>query len=592
MKCTYQLFRFFLFVVTMAILASCGTESTENAIKKEYKLNRPLEEVIVWEQGNFSNLNPIIDKMVEALYPTQTMFYTVTNYDYTTLELVPVLAKAMPEYAKNEKGELLYTYELRPEAKWENGEPITAKDLEFTLKAFKNPKVESKANRTEYELIHDVILYDDNPKKYTIVFSKTYFNALEVAGDIPIIPRYIFDPKGIMNEFTLKQLTYEADKLAENPKIIEFADMMNSEKFLNDKDILKGSGPYELEEWVSGQKVVLKRKEKWWGDALQGQNTYFDAFPKKIVHQIINDRAAALTALKAQNLDLMRAITPKDFVELQKNEKFKENYNLYTPSQIAWSYLSINTRLPKFSDKKTRQALAHLADIDKMIETVLYGFAERAIGPIRPDQKEIFNASIQPYNYNLETARKLLSEAGWKDSNGDGVVDKLIKGKKVELTINIDFPQGNDMRKNVCLLFQEEARKVGVKVEVRGIEQVNFRDNLKKADYEMAYGGWQGSIKLADLRQLFHSDNANGGSNYEGFNNAECDAILDSIRVEMDQKKVVPLFMRFQEILHEEAAHLFLFVPKERIAIHKRFGDIYTSPLKPGYWVPGFRLQD
>ena len=80
---------------------------------------------------------------------TQTMFYTLTNYDSNTLELVPVLAKSLAEISKNEKGELLYTFEIRNEAKWDNGTPITAKDVEFTLKAFKNPKVNSNANRTE-----------------------------------------------------------------------------------------------------------------------------------------------------------------------------------------------------------------------------------------------------------------------------------------------------------------------------------------------------------------------------------------------------------------------------------------------------------
>ncbi len=582
--------KFLLFITAITFLASCGSDS--NTTKKEYKLNRPVDEVIEWELANFKTLNIMIDAAAEAQYTMMTMFYTSTNYDRKTLELVPVLVKSLPEKSTNDKGELLFTYEIRPEAKWDNGSPITAKDLEFSLKVLKNPKVDCQADRSEFTFIDNVILYNDNPKKYTIVFSHKYINSLRVSGDIPIVPQYLFDPNGLMNEFTIKELTYNADKLADNPKIIEFANLMNSEKYKTDKDILKGGGPYEIEEWIQGQKIVLKKKQNWWGDVLKGQNAYFDNFPTRIIHQIINDQSAAITAMKGENIDVIRSVKPKDFVDLQKNKAFLEKYNLYVVPIPAWSYLGINTKLSKFSDKKVRQALAHIANIDKMIQVAMYGFGERSVGPIRPDQKEFYNSDIKLYDYNVDEAKKLLAEAGWKDSNGDGNLDKSINGKHTELTINLDYPAGNEMRKTVCLLYQEDARNVGIKVEVRAIEPTLFRKNEQTHNFEMAYGSWTADLKIGSLKELFSTTMANGGANYESFGTPESDAILDSIEVNDETNKLVPLFKKLQEIIHDESAQIFLYVPKERIAVHKRFGSVTTNPYRPGYWVPNFKLDE
>jgi peptide/nickel transport system substrate-binding protein len=572
----------------LLLISSCGTDQIT---KKEYKLNHPADEVIIWELANFSSLNPITSVMAESGYAILTMFYPPAQFDFKTLEFAPILVKGLPEISENEKGELMHTYELRPEARWDNGDPITAKDIELTFKTFKNPKVDCAHKRKIYEFIHDVILYNDNPLKYTIVHSKKYMNALEASYDFPVIPKYLFDPKGLMDEFTIKQLTYQADELSNNSKIIEFADMINSEAFKRDKNILKGSGPYEIEEWTTGEKVVLKRKEKWWGDAFQGQNCYFEAYPSRIIHQVITDQTAAVTAMKGQNIDVMRAMKPKEFLELKENKNFLENFNFHTPMMLAWAYLGLNMKNPIFFDKKTRQALAHLVDAQKMKKIAAYDLVEVAVGPLRPDQTKIFNAEIKPYEFNLDIARNLLAEAGWKDSNGDGTIDKVISGKHTEFTINYDYVSGNDIRKNVGLLFQEEARKAGIKVEVRGIDATVLRENNKKHDFDMIYASWIGGVKQPDLKQIFHTDMANGGLNYESFGNAETDALLDSISVEIDEDKAAPMYKRLQQILHDEAVHIFLFIPKERLSIHKRFTNAYSSIQKPGYWAPGFKLE-
>jgi len=220
----------------------------------------------------------------------------------------------------------------------------------------------------------------------------------------------------------------------------------------------------------------------------------------------------------------------------------------------------------------------------------MYGFAQRVIGPIHPSKKEEYNSEIVPYDFNIEKAKELLAKDGWKDSNGDGTIDKIIDGEKVEFTIDFSINAGNDARKQTALMFQEEARKVGITVNLSSQDWSVFLDNLKKHHFEMYYGAWISSPLPNDYKQIFHSESAiNEGSNYTSFGNHQSDALIDSIRVELDEHKRAQLEKHFQQILYDEAPYIFLFAPSERIAINKRFTNAEASVCRPGYWEAGFK---
>ena len=260
---------------------------------------------------------------------------------------------------------------------------------------------------------------------------------------------------------------------------------------------------------------------------------------------------------------------------------------------LQYNYIGMNTKLPKFSDKNVRKALAHLVDVDKIIKTVMYGLAERTIGPIHPSKKNDYNAAIVPYDFNIDEAKKILADAGWKDTNGDGTIDKIINGQKEEFNINFIVNAGNDMRKQTALMFQEEARKAGINVTVTSQDWSVYLDNLKKKNFEMYFGAWISSPIPEDFKQIFHTESAlNEGSNYVNFGNHVSDALIDSIRVELDETKRAVLNKRIQEILHEEVPYIFLYAPSERIAISKRFNIQEASVMRPGFWEAGFKMAE
>ncbi len=287
----------------------------------------------------------------------------------------------------------------------------------------------------------------------------------------------------------------------------------------------------------------------------------------------------------------MGSINSKDFIDLPKSEKFTQNFNAYTPMEYSYVYIGLNVKHPLLSDKLTRQALAHIINTEQIIETVKYGMAETVIGPIHPSKKRSYNSDIHPYPYDLEKAKALLAQAGWKNTNGDETLDKVIDGKRTEFIIDYSVNSNSEERKTIGLLFQAEAKKVGIAVNVIPIDWAVYLEKCRNHDFAMMIGKWIGGSGPDDLKQTFHSSAATGsGSNYVSFSNAEADSLMDAIRSEIDENVRNLMYRRLQKIFLEEVPMIFLFTPSERIAISKKFENAYPSVARPGYWEQGFRI--
>jgi peptide/nickel transport system substrate-binding protein len=274
------------------------------------------------------------------------------------------------------------------------------------------------------------------------------------------------------------------------------------------------------------------------------------------------------------------------------NKKINDNFNLYTPEQFAYSYLGVNTRNPKLSDKLTRQALAHLMDYDRYMNDVNYGYATRIIGPVHPLRKNEYNHDITPYEYNVEKAKELLKQSGWGDNNGDGTLDKMIDGSMTDLTITFIYNTGNEEREKTALIFQESCKKAGINLKIQNHDWGVFLDMTKNHDFEMYYGAWIGEPAPDDFSQIYHTESAQGGSNYVYFGSADSDALIEKINTTLNEEERAQLVKEFQAILHDEVSYIYLSAPQNRMAIHKRFENTRPSAYRPGYWEGGFKLTE
>lgn len=577
-------------------ISSCKEDSQNNNDAISFKNKENI--VYVRLPAEPDRLNPLLTTNLYARGVHEQIYQNLLSFDSETLELTPQLAKARAKIEEitegTHKGKIAYTFEIQEAASWDDGSPITGNDVAFTLKAILNPKVNAGPYRGYFDFVDDLTIDPEYPKKFTFYANKKYILAEDVLSNFSILPTYIYDPDELMKNFTVKQLmdAENAKKLADsNPVLQQFADAFHDSKFSRDKGFLVGSGPYEFVEWIAGQRIVLKRKANWWAKQLEAPSSTLLAYPEQIIYKIVPDQTAALTGLKDEAFDVSAQIDSKDFTELKENEIVKKLFNLYSPPSMVYYYIGMNNKHPKLADKRVRRALAHLVDVDELMNILFHGLGKRIVGPVN-STKPYYHNELKLIDFNVEKARTLLKEAGWEDTNGNGIIDKEIEGEQVEFTIKYITTNGSKFGSNMSLLLKDNARKAGIDVQIETKDSRVLLGDLKQRNYELYGSGWAQDPVLDDFKQIWHTESDTpDGSNRVSFGNAESDAIIDQIRVTLDAEKRNELYKQFQELLYEEQPYIFLFSPLERIAIHKRFAA-KPSEKRPGFFPNEFVHRD
>lgn len=546
--------------------------------------------------GEPDRLSPLITVNAYSRTVNELLFLNLLQFDPATLELQPQLAKSRPQMATISegpwKGGIAYTFELHEEAAWDNGAPITGDDVLFTFKALFVPQVNSAPARSYLDFVKDLRVDVSNPRRFTVYTNLQYILGEAAISSMPVYPEYSYDARGRLRKYTLRDLTdpEQLARFSEDTTLAAFAENLHSEQFAREKGFVNGSGAYALDEWTTGKQIVLKRKADWWGNSLGKTFPLLRALPERLVFSIIPDQVTALAALKSQEIDVASQIDVKDFSEIRKDSAMQQLYNFYTPPALQLFYIGINNRSPKLNDKKVRRALAHTLDIDAIIRDLYSGMAQRVAGPFHPT-KSYYNKNLVPIPYDLDKARTLLEAAGWKDTNGNGVVDKTLNGKQTELELDYLASASSKFSMSLALVFKENAAKAGIKINIIPKDFPLLIESLKRREYELNGGAWVAEPLPDDPKQLWHteSDTPDGG-NRVGFGNATSDALIDEIRVTLDEEKRADLYRKFQELVYEEQPCIFMIAPQERLVIHKRF-EARPSALRPGFFVNEFVVK-
>ncbi|MCS7028426.1 MAG: ABC transporter substrate-binding protein [Bacteroidia bacterium] len=539
------------------------------------------------------NLNPFMGISAYSMYIFPFLYQSLTVLDYVTNVEKPLLSQDLPTVSEDG---LRYTYQIRPDAIWDNGSPILAEDILFTLKAVLHPYTQTDVIKPYFATIKDIELYPDNPRKITFILKEKYILSRYVIGSMYVLPRYIYDEGNRMAKFSFTDVVNGREKLKNNSDFMKFAEEFNDPTRMRNPKFLTGSGAYLLEKWDTQQQVILKRKTQWWGYKHSHEHSAFQAYPDKIIYKITGTVNTAITEMKAGNLDVMFGIPPKDFDEIKQNPIMKQHFNFYTNTQLAFMYIGLNN-LPKnnthpaLADVKVRRALAYLTEVDKMLEKIYYNYGTRLSTIGLNNNKEMFNPEFKPIPYDVEKAKELLDEAGWKDTDNNGIRDKVINGKKYELTFEFITVSGSVTNQNIALMMQQSVKPAGIKINVVNQEGNVFIQRLKNRDFDLYASAWTLQPAPFDPYQIFHSKSIEGGSNFIGFHNTQADKLIEQIRRELNSDKRKKLYYELQKIIYQEQPYIFLWQPKERIIIHKRFQNQVIFDANPGFapnmfWTP------
>ena len=548
------------------LLAACGTpppqsgttqgvsdDAAMQTLEADPTLNPPMEDIPIEERDRGDHLvisldsdppllNPFLDAGdANTSYICGHIIETLVDLDYDTLELKPLLATSW----EVSDDHLSYTYHLDKRATFSDGHPVTAEDVRFSWEVINNPENDTASIRSYLQDITAVNILDDHTIQFIV--SKPYFRHLSSIGSIGVLPKHL----------------YGNDAFNTHP--------------LNRAPV--GSGPYVFERWDTGQRIVLTRNENYWGPKQPIE---------KRIWRVITDDNAALQALISGETDYYR-MKPDAWHRNASTPEFKEKFNRFTPDAPipgylgSYNYIGWNIRKPQFADKRVRQALCMLFDRQLIIDTVWGGLGRRITSGIYFRAPE-YNDSIEPWPFDPEAAAALLDEAGWIDSDQDGVRDK--DGLKLEFELG--YASGNPEYDRLGTVYQEELKRVGVTLILAPIEWASFIQQLQNRSFDACMPAWLMTPE-PDPYQLWHSSQAENGSNYPGFINAESDQLIEDGRLQFDQAERVKLYHRQQEILHEEQPYLFLYSRPGLIAVSNRFRGVilHTGGLNPmNWWVP------
>lgn len=589
MKMNFSYGLFLIFIANL-LLGCKGKSGEENNFRRSENI------VHARLPGEPDRLNPLITFNSYSRTVNEQLFLNLLQFDPTTLELQPQLAKSRPVITEITegpwKGGVAYTFELHEEATWDNGAPITGNDVRFTFKALFVPQVPAAAVRSYLDFVKDLSVDASNPKRFTVYTNQKYILGEAAISTVSVYPEHHYDPNGLLRNYALKDLTdpAQAERLSADSTLSKFAEALQSEPFAREKNFVQGSGPYALEGWATGRQIVLKRKTNWWGTALAERYPMLRALPDQVVFSIIPDQVTALAAIRSEEIDVAGQIDTKDFSELRQDSAAQRLYNFYTPTALQLFYIGINNRSAKLSDKRVRRALAHLLDMDAVIRDLYFGMAQRVTGPFHPNQP-YYHKALAPIDYDVMKARNLLKEAGWEDTNGNGTLDKVLGGKLTELELEYLASESSKFSMSLALLFQQNVAQAGVKINIVPRQFPALIESLKSHEFELHGGAWVAEPLPDDPKQLWHTESytADGG-NRVGFGNATTDALIDEIRTTLDEEKRNGLYRKFQELVYEEQPCIFLMAPQERVLIHKRF-EAKPSVLRPGFFVNEFAIK-
>ena len=548
--------------------------------------------LIVHELSDTDGLNPFTSTGAGGTYIyAMNLFETLIAQDNHTLEYKPWIAKEMPEVSDDN---LTYTFELREDVYFSDGQQLTGEDLIFTLKAIKNPFTDAAPSRNYYKDVVDAELVDGNPFKVRFNCSEVYFkHVVFIGANIYVMPKHIYDPKSIMDNYTFNDLNNLLSKISDDGEDLESFENEPAYKFaqyFNSHEVGRnpvGSGAYIFKEWRTDDRVVLEKNPNYWKRA---ETSHLHAVDK-LIYKTVKQHDAALTGLKAQEIDLIRSLPPELFYNQTNSAKFNANINKESFYYPNYSYIGWNNQHPIFKDKMVRRAMTHLCNREKIIEILYYDEAKTAKGSVYFKRPE-YHTGFDAWEFNPEKAKEILAEAGWADTDNDGVLDKMIDGVKVPFKFEFKTNQGNKIRKQIGLIMVEELRKVGIKADVHTMEWSVYLDNVRDHKFDAMILGWVFGVDSPDPYQTFHSSQAVGrGSNSVSFKNARIDEICEENRKEFDAEKRKKLMLEFQEILHDEQPYTFLVCSKSHLVYHKRFKGVEIYPFRPGYdlqewWVP------
>ncbi|MDR1777830.1 MAG: peptide-binding protein [Desulfovibrio sp.] len=477
------------------------------------------DRIVFGSIGEASNLIPYLTTDAPSHEIADLLFTAPLRYNGDLL----VEPWAAEHFSVEEQGRLL-RFTLRKGILWEDGRELTAEDVAFTYRLVIDPATASPY-ADDFLRVKDFKV--TGRYSFEVRYEKFFSRAI-ASWMNPILPKHILEGQNIRDTPFSRKPT--------------------------------GSGPYRLKTWESGSRIVLSASPD-----------YFMGRPHiaEIVYRIIPDTASMFMETRAGRLDVMD-LNPLQYLWETNSPEWEKNFAKYRYLASVYVFLGFNLAHPFFSDARVRKAISLAINRGEIVRGVLLDQGIPAFGPFKPGSWAC-HPGLEPPRQDISAAKELLRQAGFRDSDGDGILEK--DGRPFSFTILTN--QGNEQRILTAEVIQHELAGIGIDVRIRTVEWAAFiKEFVHKGRFDAIILGWT-IPQDPDLYPIWHSSGAKeGGLNITRYVNREVDDLLEKARSTPDQAQRAQLYRRFQEILAEEQPYCFLFVPYALPIIQRRFSGI------------------
>ena len=535
---------------------------------EEYNLENGVSggKLVLSIAGDPKSFNPIVAREATTSTITSNIFESLVTIDHITLDVVPLLAKS---WLRDSKGKE-WVFELREDVFFNDGKQFSAEDVAFTFnKLVFNPKIPNSAA--------DIFSVNSRPMKVKVldrfrvkfILPSPFSPFLTILGSQPILPKHVYE------------------------QIVDAGEFNSAMSLGSDLNSIVGTGPFVLEAFAPGERIVLKRNDYYWNKDQSGQHL---PYLSKIIYLVLPNPGTALLKFLEGEVDYY-SLVGEDLAYLGPLQK-KRDFTVYnTGPSFASNFVILNQNKRKnpetgkllvkeykqkwFQDKRFRKAISFAIDREKMIDIVFNGLGSAQYGPLTPVVKNFYYDGVVKYKRNIYKARELLHSMGFEDRDADGFLeDSQDRKLDVDFYTNANSPQ----RVLMASMIRKDLNDIGFKINFVPLEFNNLVTRLtSNFDWEMMFIGFSGgSIDPQLSKNVWHSTaglhawspvQKKPATRWE----KKIDRIFNKAEKEFDYQKRKKMYDKWQKIASDELPLIYTVVPNTLYAVRNRFGNVYPS---------------
>jgi peptide/nickel transport system substrate-binding protein len=476
--------------------------------------------LVVLSEGDADNLNPLTYDSNPAYQLVHLMFRALAKRDST-------LSNYTPDFLERweQKDPTTVVLHVRPGIRWHDGRPTSAADVVWTIQMQKDSIVAS-TRQGDVDAVVSARALDSMTVE--VKLNRTGTATLNSLLEVVPVPRHLLD--------------------SIPPDRMRFA-------AFNNRPV--GNGLYRFVRWNKGQEAVVEANP--------------DASPRasldRIIVRVVPDPSGRLTSLINGEGDVNK-ITADQRDRLQGAPSVR----LFSAARVRPGWIVWNVDKPPVNDPKVRQAFLMAIDRPTLTRSMFGEAGEPASSPI-PTKLREHSSGLQALDFNVQQASALLQQAGWVDSNGDGIREKGGQPLRLE----VEYSSADPVRADMLVAIQAMVKAAGIQLVPRAYERTTWVDRLRSRQFQGSFWGWGWGPGVVgpNARMVWHSASVPpGGANFAGYRNPRLDALIDSVIVEPDTGRARGMWRQIEQTVVTDAVYAPIFFDPEFYGVSSRFRGV------------------